>query len=75
MERITGNHRIVYQCLQRLGLGGGVLFMISYGTLAIMTGYHRNTVAHAVQSLAANGLLYVERQGRGRVNLYRITPK
>ena len=70
MKRITSSYRMIYQCLERFG--GGVM---SYGTLAIMTGCHRNTVRNAVMTLAAYGLLSVDSCGRGRPNVYRLTAK
>ncbi len=66
MERLSGNRRLVYEQLRRLGGG-----RVSLGTLACGVGCSRQTVWRAVQEITARGLIYYE-PGRGRPSLYKI---
>ena len=64
--RLSGNKRLVYQELQRMGGG-----RVSLGTLACMCGCHKNTVKNAVHEMAARGLIRLE-SGCGRANRYEL---
>ena len=65
--RLTGNKRLIYEALVKLGGG-----RVSLGTLACLCGCHKNTVKNAVHEMAARGLISIDRRGPGRVNRYEI---
>ena len=67
MERLSGNRRLVYEYLRRIGGG-----RVSMGTLACICGCHYNTVRNAVQYMAARGLIRYEDEC-GRPHRYELT--
>ena len=61
-----GNRRLVYQALRNMGGG-----RVSCGTLANLSGCHKQTVLRVVHELAARGLIRIYSE-RGRPSVYEL---